>query len=165
MLFGTLTANAADLDGIRGSTPLTAAPAPPPFPGEDTVPDRRPRSFYEEPPVIPHSIAGYRIDAGTNQCLSCHGRARTTDVPAPTISAAHLLDRNGRASASVAPGHYFCTECHVPLANASPPIGNNYQVLATEPFRRYLCMECHRPQTGLVSQVGTKLRDGNEHPR
>ena len=83
---GILMANAADPDGIRGPAPLTAASAPPPISGEDTAPDRRPRSFYDRPPVIPHSIAGYRIDAGTNKCLSCHGRSPTNDASAPTIS-------------------------------------------------------------------------------
>jgi cytochrome c-type protein NapB len=159
-----LTANAADLDEIRGSTPLTAASAPP-VPGEKTSADRQPRAFYDQPPVIPHSIAGYRIDASTNKCLSCHSRAPRTDAAAPTLSIAHFLDRNGQASASVAPGHYFCTECHVPQANASPLIRNNYQVLTTVPFRRYLCMECHRPQTGLTSPAGTALHDGDGHAR
>ena len=165
MLLGTLTAGAADLDGLRGSTPLTAALEPRPLPGENVVADRRPRSFYDEPPVIPHSIAGYRIDAFTNQCLSCHGRTRTTDAPAPTISIAHLADREGQVSAAIAPGHYFCTECHVPQADASPVISNDYKVLPTVPFRRYLCMECHRPQTGFTSQAGAALRNGDEHAR
>ncbi|HJU17631.1 MAG TPA: nitrate reductase cytochrome c-type subunit [Stellaceae bacterium] len=147
-LIGLSTAIAADLNGIRGPTVLTVNPAPPPFASEDIEPDRLARSAYDQPPVIPHSIRDYRIDARANQCLSCHGRTGKADVSAPTISIAHFRDRDGRILAAIAPGHYFCTGCHVPQAKASPPVANTYQVLATVPFRRYLCMECHLPQTG-----------------
>jgi cytochrome c-type protein NapB len=163
-LLGLSTAIAADLQGIRGPTAITVDSTPPPLASEDIEPDRQPRSAYDQPPVIPHSIRGYRIDARANQCLSCHGRGSTTQPSAPRLSIAHLRDGDRPAHASVEPGHYFCTGCHVPQAAASPPIGNTYQVL-TVPFRRYLCLECHLPQTGLSSTSAAALRDGDEHIR
>lgn len=147
-LLASSPAIAADLRGIRGPAALTVDPAPPPLAGADIEPDRLPRLAHDQPPVIPHAIRGYRITARANRCLSCHGRDRAGQSSAPKISISHLIDRDRRVHASIEPGHYFCTGCHLPQAAASPPVGNTFQVLATVPFRRFVCLECHLPQTG-----------------
>jgi nitrate reductase (cytochrome), electron transfer subunit len=161
LLFGFSISVAAEQEGIRGPALLLTDPTPPPFPREDVEAERRVRTFHEQPPIIPHSIRDYQLDRRANQCLTCHGRTGTSDSP---LSIAHFLDRDGRASASVAPGHYFCTQCHVTQTASSPPVGNSYQVLATVPFHRHLCNECHLPQTGM-SSAGASLREGRDHAR
>lgn len=136
---------AGDIDGIRGPISLTADHAVLPPPKETLTDEREPRSSYGSPPVIPHSIFGYRLDGNKNDCLSCHGRALTPDTPGAPISVTHFVDRNGKVLASLAPDRYFCTQCHLTQTEASPPIGNDYQVFAA-PLRRYVCIECHLPQ-------------------
>lgn len=150
-----------NLQGIRGPAALTVDPAPPPLASADIEPDRQPRIAHDQPPVIPHAIRGYRITARANRCLSCHGRDRAVQSAAPKISIAHLIDRDRRVHASIDPGHYFCTGCHVPQAAVSPPVGNTFHVLATVPFRRFVCLECHLPQIGISPKPGPALPEGN----
>ena len=151
---GAVPASAAGLDGVRGSTPLTANPPALPSPRILKDGDRQPRSSDGQPPVIPHAIAGYRLDLRVNDCLSCHARNRTERFPAPAISIAHFIGRDGRLSQTVAAGRYFCTECHVRQAAVSPPIDNTFRVLPTVPLRRHLCMECHLPQIQASAPLG-----------
>jgi len=136
---------AGGIDGIRGPTSVTGDYAMLPPPKEALTDERQPRSSYGSPPVIPHSIFGYRLDGNKNDCLSCHGRTLTRDTPGAPISVTHFVDRNGKVLASLAADRYFCTQCHLTQTEASPPIGNDYQVFAT-PLRRYVCLECHLPQ-------------------
>ena len=136
---------AAESAGIRGPAPVLSDPRPEPIPNEESGDDRRPRTAHDQPPIIPHSILTYRIDIHVNECLSCHNHAGTSESP---LTIAHFLSRDGRALASVAPNHYFCTQCHVSQAAVSPPIENTYRVLATVPLQRHVCAECHLPQIG-----------------
>jgi nitrate reductase (cytochrome), electron transfer subunit len=165
VLLGLSTAVGADLDGIRGTTPITAEPAVPPLSPDVADNELRPRSSHEQPPVIPHPVRDYRIDASINECLSCHGRTRTAQFPAAPISIAHYVDRSGRVSDSLAPGRYFCTQCHVPQTEASPLIDNRYEVLTIVPRRRYLCTGCHLPQTGLSAAAGSTSSDRHDPAR
>jgi cytochrome c-type protein NapB len=45
-----------------------AAPKTPP---RNTV-EKEVRNYPEQPPVIPHTTQGYRIDINDNKCLSCN---------------------------------------------------------------------------------------------
>ena len=75
---------------------------------------REVRNYPEQPPVIPHIIEAYQLDANVNQCLSCHARSRTGESQAPMVSITHFMDRDGQFLASVSPRRYFCIQCHVP---------------------------------------------------
>ena len=162
---GLPPAMATDLDGIRGSPPVTAASPPLPLARRDIKPDRQPRIAHDQPPVIPHSIRRYQIKAGSNRCLACHGPDRTAQSSAPLISRVHLVDRDRRVHASIEPGHYFCLGCHVPQSAVTPPIGNTFQIRATVPYRRFMCMECHLPQTGISPKPSPASPSGNDNVR
>ena len=40
------------------------------------------------------------------------------------ISVTHFMTRDGQMLADVSPRRHFCTECHVPQANARPLVEN-----------------------------------------
>ena len=85
---------------------------------------RQVRNYPEQPPVIPHKIDGYQIDAKYNQCLTCHARSAIEVSQAPMVSVTHFMDRDGQFLASVSPRRFFCTQCHVPQSDA-PPLSEN----------------------------------------
>ena len=87
---------------------------------------REVRSYPEQPPIIPHSIEAYQLDANVNQCLSCHARSRTGESQAPMVSITHFMDRDGQFLASVSPRRYFCNQCHVPQYPVKVPVGNRF---------------------------------------
>jgi nitrate reductase (cytochrome), electron transfer subunit len=119
-------ATAQTFSALRGATPLEQeGPAPPLTPQRNTA-LREARNYPEQPPVIPHSIEGYEVSARANKCLSCHARTRTGESQAPMISITHFIDRDGELLASVSPRRYFCTACHVPQHDVTPPVGNNF---------------------------------------
>jgi cytochrome c-type protein NapB len=112
--------------GLRGPTPLAdEGPAPRMLPQANTD-IREVRSYPEQPPVVPHAIESYQIDANVNQCLSCHARVRIGDSGAPAVSITHYMDRDGQFLASVSPRRYFCNQCHVPQHPDKPPIVNGF---------------------------------------
>jgi cytochrome c-type protein NapB len=112
--------------GLRGNTPLQdEGPAPRLLPQANTD-LREVRNYPEQPPVIPHTIEAYQLDANVNQCLSCHARSRTGESQAPMVSITHFMDRDGQFLASVSPRRYFCVQCHVPQLPVRPPVGNRF---------------------------------------
>ncbi len=112
--------------GLRGNTPLQEeGPAPRMLPQANTD-IREMRSYPEQPPVIPHTIDAYQLDANVNQCLSCHARSRTGESQAPMVSITHFMDRDGQFLASVSPRRYFCIQCHVPQHPVTPPVANRF---------------------------------------
>jgi cytochrome c-type protein NapB len=111
--------------GLRGNTPLQeVGPAPRLLP-QANMDIREVRSYPEQPPVIPHTIEAYQLDANVNQCLSCHARSRTGESQAPMVSITHFMDRDGQFLASVSPRRYFCIQCHVPQ-HPVPPVSNRF---------------------------------------
>ena len=83
--------------------------------------------FPEQPPTIPHSIVGYRIDKDSNKCLSCHSRANSARTQAVMISITHYMDRDGQPLAAVSPRRYFCVQCHVPQQDVKPLVDNRFE--------------------------------------
>ncbi|MEI4809583.1 nitrate reductase cytochrome c-type subunit, partial [Pseudomonas aeruginosa] len=81
----------------------------------------------EQPPTIPHSIVGYRIDKDSNKCLSCHSRANSARTQAVMISITHYMDRDGQPLAAVSPRRYFCVQCHVPQQDVKPLVDNRFE--------------------------------------
>ncbi|HEX5213040.1 MAG TPA: nitrate reductase cytochrome c-type subunit [Pseudolabrys sp.] len=117
---------AETFSALRGSTPLNQEAAPPALVPQINTSVREPRSYPEQPPVIPHSIEGYEISTNANKCLSCHARTRVHESQAPMVSITHFFDRDGQVLASISPRRYFCTECHVPQHNVHPPVDNDF---------------------------------------
>jgi len=85
------------------------------------------RSYRLQPPLIPHSIDQYQIDANANRCLSCHDWSNAGDRNAPTLSMTHYLDRDGNQLDTVAGTRWFCNQCHVPQADAPALVDNLFQ--------------------------------------
>lgn len=111
---------------LRGNVPFEQTAPADPLPKWIVDDVRRMRAYPEQPPVIPHSIEGYQLSVNTNRCLSCHKREFTEGSGAPMISVTHYMDRDGQMLADVSPRRYFCTACHVPQADRSPPVGNTF---------------------------------------
>jgi cytochrome c-type protein NapB len=125
-------AAAAELDGISGSmTPDSVMPAPP-FPAVSVADRPRPRSFPGQPPTTPHAIRDdYKFGMADNRCVLCHTPSSPADMvaltDAPSISASHLVLRDGKAAREVTASHRFCLSCHVVQTDASPPVANTYR--------------------------------------
>ena len=84
------------------------------------------RQYPEQPPIIPHSIEGYQLTVNANRCLSCHKRENSLGAGAPMISVTHYMGRDTQMLADVSPRRYFCTQCHVPQADAAPLVENSF---------------------------------------
>jgi cytochrome c-type protein NapB len=124
--FAATAVAAQTQSALRGSAPLNDEADPPPLPPPVNTSEQPSRNYPEQPPIIPHSIEGYRIDLDSNKCLSCHARSRTAESGAPMLSVTHFMDREGQVLASVSPRRYFCTQCHVPQFAAKPPVANDF---------------------------------------
>jgi len=90
--------------------------------------DRDPieRDYVQQPPLIPHKIKGYKINLKSNKCLTCHSWTNYKEAEATKISQTHFADRGENVMANVAARRYFCTQCHVPQADAKPLVGNDF---------------------------------------
>ena len=87
------------------------------------------RDFIQQPPLIPHKIEGYQINLKFNKCMSCHSWKNYRKAKATKISQTHFEDREENVLANVSSRRYFCTQCHVPQANAEPLIENEFKPL------------------------------------
>lgn len=99
----------------------------PPMPKDVSDDQRRQRNYPEQPPVIPHAIAGYQLDLRANKCLTCHAREFTGDSQAPMISVTHFQDRDGQVLGAASTRRYFCLQCHVPQTDAQPRVVNTFR--------------------------------------
>jgi len=116
---------------LRGNAPLDSTSNDPSL--QKWQRDRRPmeRDYVKQPPLIPHSTKGYRINKKFNKCLTCHSWANYRDAGATKISQTHFSDRNNNVLANIAPRRYFCTQCHVPQRDAQPLVDNLFKPLET----------------------------------
>ena len=92
---------------------------------EDKEPIKR--DYVQQPPLIPHSIEGYRINLKFNKCLTCHSWANYKEAKATKISQTHFEDREGQVLANVSPRRYFCTQCHVSQVDQKPLVENEFK--------------------------------------
>lgn len=120
---------AQELKGIKSlrDAPLTEQSAAPEVLKQSTPADGFGRAYRQQPPLIPHKTDGYQITADNNQCMTCHDWPGNLRVNAIKISETHYVDRQGVRLDKVAGTRYFCTQCHVPQADAKPLVGNTFQ--------------------------------------
>ncbi|MFX1761778.1 nitrate reductase cytochrome c-type subunit [Paraburkholderia sp. A1RI-2L] len=113
-------------DTLRGTTPLNEEATPPmmwPTENKDVI---RGRAYAQQPPTIPHKIDGYQLDRNANKCLACHAGSRAAESGAVPVGISHYTDRDGETLGHLAPRRYFCTQCHVPQADAKPLVENTF---------------------------------------
>ena len=113
--------------GLRGNTALDKESTTPPFPKTVNDDQRKSRAYPMQPPLIPHQIDNYQVDAKFNKCMSCHGRDKTAESQAPMVSVTHYMDRDGQMRNEISPRRYFCTQCHVMQTDAKVPVKNTFQ--------------------------------------
>ncbi|HEY5715391.1 MAG TPA: nitrate reductase cytochrome c-type subunit [Psychromonas sp.] len=91
--------------------------------------DREPidRNYVHQPPIIPHDVRGYKVTLNANKCLSCHSWKNAGAIGATKISPTHFVTRDGITLSDVSPRRYFCLQCHVPQADATPLVENTFQ--------------------------------------
>jgi len=129
---GAQLARAADetapvkLQSLRGGTPVMQDNAPTAIKQErDHAPADR--DFVQQPPLIPHTIAGYQITKNFNKCMDCHAWQKTRESGATKVSVTHFRTREGQELDNISPRRYFCTQCHVAQTDAKPLVGNTFQ--------------------------------------
>jgi cytochrome c-type protein NapB len=123
-LFGA-AASAQEVQSLRGDLAIDDPDhAPATFRQETGGPMER--AYRQQPPLIPHRISGYQIDLRVNKCLSCHDWPANVKEGAPKVSETHYTDREGVALDKVAGTRWFCTQCHVPQANAPSLVSNTF---------------------------------------
>lgn len=115
------------VDAMRGATPILSATKPPRLSNAVNDDNRMPRSYPQQPPVIPHRVDGYQIDRNFNKCMDCHARGKTEFSLAVPVSSTHYLNRDGKVLAQVSTRRYFCLQCHVAQEAAKPLVGNSFQ--------------------------------------
>lgn len=129
--FGPPPAAAADptpvkVQGLRGGTPLQQDLAPAGARQERDSPPLD-RDYVQQPPLIPHTIAGYEITRNFNKCMDCHAWSRTRESGATKVSVTHYRTREGTELDNISPRRYFCTQCHVSQTDARPLVDNTFQ--------------------------------------
>jgi len=123
----TLQAPAAELSSLRGPIKIDQDSKSPelkryPKDGAPIV-----RDYVQQPPLVPHAIDRYKINLKSNKCLSCHSWKNYRQYDATKISQTHFEDRDANVLANVSARRYFCTQCHVPQANAKPLVENDFK--------------------------------------
>jgi len=130
LLFSPLVLAQSDsVTSLRGHHDLdkdTSAPSAKPWQR-----DRDPieRDYVQQPPLIPHSTKGYKINIKFNKCLTCHSWANYKESGATKISQTHFSDRDQNVLANIAPRRYFCNQCHVPQVDAKPLVENTFEAV------------------------------------
>lgn len=116
------------LHSLRGQTEIKDT-----FPGESWKKypkDGQPidSDYVYQPPLIPHTIRNYEVSLNANKCLSCHSWKYANEMGATKISVTHYRSpRQGQVLSDVSPSRYFCLQCHVPQADATPLVDNTFK--------------------------------------
>jgi len=130
MAFSSMLIAEESIDSLRGSHDLEGLSQDATVKKMAKDGDPIERSYVQQPPLIPHSIKGYRVNLKSNKCMSCHSWKNYKAAGATKISQTHFEDRDGNALAEVSSRRYFCQQCHVPQANAKPLVANNFKPLS-----------------------------------
>ncbi len=126
-LSGYGSAGMAEIESLRGVQQLDEASSVPEMKQYQKDGEVIARDYIQQPPLIPHKIEGYQINAKFNKCLSCHSWNNYKESGATKISQTHFEDRDKHVLANVSARRYFCTQCHVPQAQTKPLVENTFQ--------------------------------------
>jgi nitrate reductase (cytochrome), electron transfer subunit len=119
-------AEAVKIKGLRGGTPMHQD-NPPIASHQERDHAVADRDFVQQPPLIPHTTAGYQITKNFNKCMDCHAWRKTKASGATKVSVTHFRTREGMELDNVSPRRYFCTQCHVAQTDAKPLVENTFQ--------------------------------------
>ena len=123
-----LTNNAmAETKSLRGDHAVDEPSAKPEITRWQEDKEPIPRDYIQQPPLIPHSIEGYKVNLKFNKCLTCHSWANYKEAKATKISQTHFEDREGQVLANVSPRRYFCPQCHVSQVDQKPLVDNEFK--------------------------------------
>lgn len=89
--------------------------------------ERIPRSYPQQPPLIPHTTKGYLINLKFNKCLTCHSRENSGTSGATPVSPTHYFGRNGKMTTKISGRRYFCVQCHVPQVDGESFMSNDFK--------------------------------------
>ncbi len=120
------TAAAQSVESLRGDLLIEETNGAADIARQNTA-GRFERAYRQQPPLIPHRMAGYQINLKVNQCLSCHDWPNNVEQGAPKISETHFVSREGIALDHVARSRWFCNQCHVPQANTPELVSNSFR--------------------------------------
>ncbi len=84
------------------------------------------RGWQQQPPLIPHNVDNDRISVRENTCLRCHSEKNFEAQKAPKVGDSHFLNRDGERLETISTRRWFCTQCHVPQADAAPLVENTF---------------------------------------
>ena len=124
----TVPGHAQQLQSLRGKVGLEDVnPAPEVTKQQMPSDGMFGRAYRQQPPLIPHRIENYQVTKDFNQCMTCHDWPANVKMGAPKVSETHYNDREGNRLDKVSGTRYFCTQCHVPQAEAKPLVTNTFQ--------------------------------------
>ena len=127
MVPGAATVGAVELKSLRGDVGIEELDSASAEAFRFTEGQRMERAYRQQPPLIPHAIDKYEIDLKVNQCLRCHDWPYNVKENAPKVSETHYTARDGTRLDTVAGTRWFCTQCHVPQADAQPLVENTFE--------------------------------------
>jgi cytochrome c-type protein NapB len=101
------------------------------FPGTGKL---LPRTYSGAPPQIPHDIESFiPVTAKNNMCKQCHDNpamiGKKTKGAPTSIPTSHYIDVRhapGKVGKQLVGARTVCTQCHVPQAQTTPLVENNY---------------------------------------
>ncbi len=117
----------AEIESLRGKQELETTAAAPEMRHYQKDGNVIPRDYIQQPPLIPHKIEGYQVNAKFNKCMSCHSWANYKESGATKINQTHFEDREKHVLANISARRYFCTQCHVPQTDAPPLVDNTFE--------------------------------------
>ncbi len=111
---------------LRGETQIDEAGTAPLVNKQSKPANGFGRAYRQQPPLIPHRVEGYQVNKSFNKCLSCHSWPQNVQYDAPKVSETHY-DSRGKETDDVAASRWFCTQCHVPQADAPELVPNAFK--------------------------------------
>ena len=118
---------AADISSLRGVPEIPVTGVAPEMQRFINDKENIPRTFKEQPPLVPHDNEKYTISLKENQCLDCHMKQPGKDeAKSVEMGESHFINRDGKKLDRPSSGRYFCTQCHVPQIDAQPLVGSTF---------------------------------------
>ncbi|MGO1121129.1 nitrate reductase cytochrome c-type subunit [Rhodovibrionaceae bacterium A322] len=127
LLAGGAYAQSQGVTSLRGAVELDdSSPAP------TNLKQAKPstgfgRAYRQQPPLVPHRVDNYQVTKEFNKCMSCHSWPKNAQYGAPKVSETHYETRDGQPLDTVSPRRWFCTQCHVPQADAPALVPNAFK--------------------------------------